>query len=72
MFKLPRFKTSCLQTGVKILVIETGQQLPPSIVQPENDLEAHSEARGGRTNKRQWEPKKGEKGSHLEENMVLQ
>ena len=30
MAKLPRFETFCLQTGVKTLVSETGQQLPPS------------------------------------------
>ena len=33
MVKLPRFETSCLQTGVKTLVSETGQQLPPSLVE---------------------------------------
>ena len=31
MVKLSRFETFCLQTGVKTLVSETGQQLPPSI-----------------------------------------
>ena len=30
MVKMPRFETSCLETGVKTLVTETGQQLPPS------------------------------------------
>ena len=34
MVKLPRFETSCLQTGVKALVSEMGQQLPPSYVLP--------------------------------------
>ena len=32
MVRMPRFKTSCLKTGVKTLVTEMGQQLPPSIV----------------------------------------
>ena len=32
MVKMPRFETYCLETGVKTLVTETGQQLPPSIV----------------------------------------
>ena len=32
MVKMPRFETSCLETGIKTLVTETGQQLPPSIV----------------------------------------
>ena len=32
MVKMPRFVTSCLETGIKTLVTETGQQLPPSIV----------------------------------------
>ena len=31
MVKMPRFETICLQTVVKTLVTETGQQLPPSI-----------------------------------------
>ena len=31
MVKMPHFETSCLETGIKILVTETGQQLPPSI-----------------------------------------
>ena len=31
MVKMPRFETSCLETGVKTLVTETGQQLPPSL-----------------------------------------
>ena len=31
MVKLSHFETSCLQTGVKTLVSEMGQQLPPSI-----------------------------------------
>ena len=30
MVKMPRFETYCLETGVKALVTETGQQLPPS------------------------------------------
>ena len=30
--KWTHFVTSCLETGVKTLVTETGQQLPPSIV----------------------------------------
>ena len=30
MVKMPRFETSCSETGVKTLVTETGQQLPPS------------------------------------------
>ena len=30
MVKMPCFETSCLETGVKTLVTETGQQLPPS------------------------------------------
>ena len=30
MVKMPRFETSCLETGVKTLVTEAGQQLPPS------------------------------------------
>ena len=30
MVKMPHFETSCLETGVKTLVTETGQQLPPS------------------------------------------
>ena len=30
MVKMPRFETYCLETGVKTLVTETGQQLPPS------------------------------------------
>ena len=34
MVELPRFETSCLQTGVKNLVSETGQQLPPSVEFP--------------------------------------
>ena len=32
MVEMPRFETSCLETGVKTLVTETGQQLPPSII----------------------------------------
>ena len=32
MVKMPRFETSCFQTGVKTYVTETGQQLPPSNV----------------------------------------
>ena len=32
MVKMPRFETFCFETGVKTLVTETGQQLPPSIV----------------------------------------
>ena len=28
---MPRFETYCLETAVKTLVTETGQQLPPSI-----------------------------------------
>ena len=32
MVKMPRFETYCLETGVKTLVTEMGQQLPPSIV----------------------------------------
>ena len=32
MVKMPRFETYCLETGVKTLVTETGQQLPPSYV----------------------------------------
>ena len=32
MVKMPCFETSCLETGVKTLVTETGQQLSPSIV----------------------------------------
>ena len=28
--EMPRFETSCLETGVKTLVTETGQQMPPS------------------------------------------
>ena len=32
MVKMPRFETYCLETGVKTLVTETGQQLPPSLV----------------------------------------
>ena len=32
MVKMPRFETSCLEMGVKTLVTETGQQLPPSII----------------------------------------
>ena len=31
MVKMPRFETSCLETGIKTLATETGQQLPPSI-----------------------------------------
>ena len=30
--KMPRFETYCLETGVKTLVTEMGQQLPPSLV----------------------------------------
>ena len=30
MVKMPRFETSCFETGVKTLVTEMGQQLPPS------------------------------------------
>ena len=30
--EMPCFVTSCLETGVKTLVTETGQQLPPSYV----------------------------------------
>ena len=30
MIKMPRFEAYCLETGVKALVTETGQQLPPS------------------------------------------
>ena len=30
MVEMPRFETSCLETGVKTLVTEMGQQLPPS------------------------------------------
>ena len=32
MVKMPRFETYCLETGVKTLVTETGQQLPPSLL----------------------------------------
>ena len=32
MVKMPRFETYCLEMGVKTLVTETGQQLPPSTV----------------------------------------
>ena len=32
MVKMPRFETYCLEMGVKTLVTETGQQLPPSSV----------------------------------------
>ena len=32
MVRMPRFETSCLEMGVKTLVTETGQQLPPSSV----------------------------------------
>ena len=32
MVKMPHFETSCLETGVKTLVTETGQQLPPSYI----------------------------------------
>ena len=32
MVKMPRFETYCLETGVKTLVTEMGQLLPPSIV----------------------------------------
>ena len=32
MVEMPRFVTSCLETGVKTQVTETGQQLPPSYV----------------------------------------
>ena len=31
MVKMPPYESSCLETGVKTLVTETGQQLPPSI-----------------------------------------
>ena len=34
MVKMPRFETSCLETGIKTPVTETGQQLPPSQVTP--------------------------------------
>ena len=34
MVKMPRFETSCFEMGVKTLVTETGQQLPPSMVNP--------------------------------------
>ena len=30
MVEMPRFVTTCLETGVKTQVTETGQQLPPS------------------------------------------
>ena len=30
MVEMPHFETYCLETGVKTLVTETGQQLPPS------------------------------------------
>ena len=33
MVKMPCFKTYCLETGVKTLVTEIGQQLPPSLFQ---------------------------------------
>ena len=36
MVKMPRFETYCLETGVKTLVTETGQQLPPSIAELQN------------------------------------
>ena len=32
MVKTPRFETSSLETGIKTMVTETGQQLPPSTV----------------------------------------
>ena len=32
MIEMPRYETYCLETGVKTLVTETGQQLPPSQV----------------------------------------
>ena len=32
MVKMPRFETSSLETGVKTIVTETGQQLPPSYI----------------------------------------
>ena len=32
MVKMPCFETYCSETGIKILVTETGQQLPPSLV----------------------------------------
>ena len=32
MVKMPHFDTSCLETGIKTLVTEMGQQLPPSII----------------------------------------
>ena len=38
MVKMPRFETSCLETGVKTLVTEMGQQLPPSYVMSMTEL----------------------------------
>ena len=34
MVKMPRFETFSFETGVKTLITETGQQLPPSLVEP--------------------------------------
>ena len=36
MVKMPCFETSCLETGIKTLVTETGQQLPPSYLSLES------------------------------------
>ena len=51
MVKMPRFETSCLETGVKTLVTETGQQLPPSNVKNANpELQCHEGQTRGQMN----------------------